>query len=58
MNKEIKNVVRWMNGMVMVFDIEGEQIPEYQGRWDEMKDIILRDKPESVEVSGPKEWGQ
>lgn len=52
----ISNVIRWENGMVMVFDERGEQIPEYQGRWDEMKDAILRDKPVNVEVEGPRRW--
>ena len=41
----IKYVVKSENGMVMVFDEKGEQIPEYQGRYEEVKDKILRDAP-------------
>ena len=52
----ISNVVRWQNGMVMVFDERGDQLPEYQGRWDDVKDAILRDKPPHVEVEGPRQW--
>lgn len=26
-------VMLWMNGMVMVFNSAGEQLPDYQGRW-------------------------
>jgi hypothetical protein len=31
--------------MVMVFDEKGEQIPEYQGHYEEMKESILMDAP-------------
>ena len=53
----ISNVIRWKNGMGMVFDARGNQIPEYQGRWDEMREAILRDKPDQVEIEGPRSWG-
>jgi hypothetical protein len=39
------SVIRWQNDMVMVFDIFGEQIPEYQGSYSEVKEKILRDAP-------------
>jgi hypothetical protein len=39
MNK-IASVTLYANGMVMVFGIDGEQIPEYQGRYDEVKEKI------------------
>lgn len=52
----IENVVRWQNGMVMVFDERGQQLPKYQGRWEEKKEEILRDKPEHVSISGPQVW--
>ncbi len=32
----ITHVIIWQNGMVMVFDQYGEQMPEYQGRQEEM----------------------
>jgi hypothetical protein len=39
--KMIKTVIRVQNGMVMVFDERGEQMPEYQGRYDEVREMIL-----------------
>ena len=41
----IDTVYKWSNGMVMVFDAKGEQIPEYQGNYEDVKDAILRDAP-------------
>lgn len=41
----IKSVIKFQNDMVMVFDADGEQIPEYQGQYGEVKAIILRDAP-------------
>jgi hypothetical protein len=41
----IKTVIRLRNNAVMVFDAEGEQIPEYQGQYEDMKERILRDAP-------------
>ena len=41
----IKSVYRLKNDMVMVFDAEGEQIPEYQGRYEDVKESILREVP-------------
>lgn len=41
----IKTIIRLKNDMVMVFDAEGEQIPEYQGQYEEVKRSILRDAP-------------
>ena len=38
----ISSVIRLKNNMVMVFDAEGEQIPEYQGPYYDVKRIILR----------------
>ena len=37
----IKNVIRLRNDMVMVFDDEGEQMPEYQGQYEDVKEKIL-----------------
>ena len=39
----IKTVIRCSNNMVIVFDKEGEQIPEYQRHYQEVKPKILRD---------------
>ena len=41
----IKSVIRLKNNMVLVFDAEGEQIPEYQGQYQDVKGSILRDAP-------------
>ena len=47
----IKDVIKFQNGMVMVFDEKGEQLPQYQGRYEEVKDKILADAPESAKFS-------
>lgn len=41
----IKTVIRVKNDMVMVFDEDGEQIPEYQGYYNDVKEKILADAP-------------
>lgn len=38
----IKTVVRCPDDMVMVFDEKGEQIPEYQGQYGEVRESILK----------------
>lgn len=38
----IDKVIVWQNGMVMVFDSDGNQIPAYQGVWLEKRAAILR----------------
>ncbi len=43
--KTIKTAVRLKNNMVMVFDEKGDQIPEYQGQYDDVKHSILKDAP-------------
>ncbi len=39
----IKTAIRFKNNMVMVFDKRGEQIPEYQGQCEDVKERILKD---------------
>ena len=51
----IENIYRFQNGMVMVFDEKGQQMPEYQGLWKEMKEKIMRNKPEHIEIES-KIW--
>ncbi len=47
--KMIKTAIRCPNNMVMVFDKKGEQVPEYQGQYQEVKESILRDAlPDTV----------
>ena len=41
----IKTAIRCQNDMVMVFDKKGEQIPEYQCQYEEVKEKILKDAP-------------
>ena len=41
----IKTVIRCPNDMVMVFDTKGEQIPEYQGQYQEVKEFVLKGAP-------------
>jgi len=44
-NKMIKTVIRLQNDIVVVFDIDGEQISEYQGQYENVRASILRDAP-------------
>jgi hypothetical protein len=49
----IKTAFRFQNNMVMVFDEEGEQIPEYQGQYEEVKESVLRDAlPDTIFTHG------
>ena len=41
----IKTALKCQNGMVMVFDKMGEQIPIYQGQYESVKESILKDAP-------------
>ena len=41
----IKTVIRIKNDYVMVFDENGEQIPEYQGHYGDVKSRIIADAP-------------
>jgi hypothetical protein len=41
----IKSVIRCLNDVVMVFDEDDEQITEYQGRYEDVKERILMDAP-------------
>ena len=41
----IDKAYKWQNGMVMVFGEDGEQLPEYQGEYSNVKEIILRVAP-------------
>ena len=37
----ISHVILWTNGMVAVFDTQGQQMAEYHGYYGEVKDKIL-----------------
>ena len=43
--KMIKNIIRFPNNMVAVFNTRGEQIPKYQGQYEEVEKSILKDAP-------------
>lgn len=44
----IKTVIWCQNDMVMVFDENGEQIPGYQGQYEQVKEAILKNAPAST----------
>ena len=44
----IKTVIRLRNNMVMVFDSAGEQLPEYQGKYEDVREKILLHAPEGT----------
>ena len=37
----IKTIIRLSNNTVMVFDAAGEQLPDYQGQYEDVKEKIL-----------------
>jgi len=49
--QKISSVIKMENGMVMVFDADGEQIPEYQGPYNMVKERILRDASLNAQFS-------
>ena len=44
----IKTIIRLRDNTVVVFDAEGEQVPEYQGKYLDVREIILRDVPDDA----------
>lgn len=45
----IKTVIRIRNDMVLVFDENGEEMPRYQGYYDDVKEKIMADiQPGSI----------
>ncbi len=42
---KIKVIIRLKDDLVMVFGAEGEQIPQYQGKYDDVREVILQDAP-------------
>lgn len=41
----IKTAIRFGDNMVMVFGENGEQMTEYQGKYADVKDNVLKDAP-------------
>ena len=55
----IKTAIKFRNNMVMVFDKEGEQIPQYQGQYEEVKESILADAlPDTIFTLGFTDAGE
>ena len=55
----IKTAIRLQNNMVMIFDEQGEQLPEYQDQYEQVKESILRDAPpEAIFAHGFNAFGQ
>ena len=44
----IDEVIKLPNGMVVVFDEEGEQMPEFQGRYQDVRAKILAQAPKGT----------
>lgn len=44
----IAEVILWQNGVVMVQDEHGKQMPDYQGRVEDVAEKVLKDAPRSV----------
>lgn len=53
----IAKVIHWANGTVMVFDENGEQMPEHQGIYIQKRcDILNVSDPNTVFMTG--DWGE
>ncbi len=56
MKREIANVYYWQNGMAIVSDQFGEQMPKYQGLTTEVKDKIEKDAPKAAMFRRNASW--
>lgn len=45
MKPKVTRAIRWSNGILMCFDDEGKQVPEYQGVADEVLPRLRKDFP-------------
>lgn len=43
--RQILHIYHWGNGMVMVFDQHGCQMPKYQGIYNEVRNLIIENAP-------------
>lgn len=41
----IKSVIKSENGLALVFDEKGKEMPDYQGYFEKVRERILRDAP-------------
>ena len=44
-NRMIRAVIRFEDNMVMTFDSRGDRMPQYYGRYEDVKDSILKTAP-------------
>ena len=55
----IQTAIRFKNNMVMVFDKKGEQIPKYQGQYENVKESVTKNAPaEAVFAHGISHDGE
>ena len=54
----IKTVIKSSDGTVIVFDEMGEQVPAYQGHYETVKPLILRDAPPQARFCHFPDGGQ
>lgn len=54
----IKHIYIFANGMCAVFDTNGQQIPELQGKYEDLKGMIKKrvDKQEELPLIERQEW--
>ncbi|UCB44147.1 MAG: hypothetical protein JSV77_05830 [Dehalococcoidales bacterium] len=44
----IRAVIRFQDNMVMTFDSRGDRLPEYHGRYEDVKESILKAAPQDA----------
>lgn len=44
----IQSVIIWANGLVMAFDENMNQIPGYQGHWQDVIKKVMKDAPDTT----------
>lgn len=52
MPRRVDKAILWTNGMLMCFDRDGQQVPEYQGLGVDMIPKLRKDFPDLVIVAG------
>lgn len=40
MEEHPTRIIVWQNGVVMAFGVDGQQMPDWQGRYEDLKDKI------------------
>lgn len=52
----ISNVIKSEEGMALVFDERGNQMSEYQGKYEDVREKILRDAPPNTLFWHAADW--